>query len=147
MAQHQRIGLADEISFFVGGDLDRRDQGTGGGHDAPLGGAGDIGIGADELGPLVYQFNGFLDFFKAVGSGFAYHHIIRVHIVHIDALVVQRFGQGRLADDIGGAVRLLAVQKFRGGHGAGIKMVSRNLKTHPLELHTQLMGRFFGAVG
>ena len=76
-----------------------------------------------------------------------HHHIIRVHIVHIDVFVVESLGQRRLTNDIGGAARLLAGEEGRGGHGTGVEVVGSDLQAHPLQLHTQLLRGLFRAVG
>ena len=44
------------------------------------------------------------------------------------------------------AAGALALEEGRGAHGAGIEMVGVDGESHSLELHAQLMGRFFGAV-
>ena len=103
VAQHQGVRLADKICLFAGSNFDRCDQSAGGRGDPLFCGSGDIRVCTDQLGTLVDQLNGLFDFFKAVGSCFAYHHIIRIYIVHIDSLIVKGFSQGGFSDYVCGA--------------------------------------------
>ena len=47
---HQRIGLADVVGLLPRGQLNGGHQGPTGGHDALLGGAGQVAVGANEPG-------------------------------------------------------------------------------------------------
>ena len=144
---HQRIGLAAEVGLLARCHLNRCDEGTAGRGDAVFNGAGDIGVGTDELGPLHHQICGFREGVKRITASLAYHHIVGVHIVHGDACVIEGVEQSRLADGKHGAARCLLPQEGGGGQCTGIEVLLRHIKAHAGQLLVQLPGRIAAVVG
>ena len=146
-AHHQRVGLADVIRGFAGRQLDRGDQRAAGGDDALLGRAGQVGVGRDQARALVDQIDRFEDGLVVVGVGLARDNVVRVHVVHHDAGLVQRADQAGRADDIGGSAGLLAGDELRGRERGGVKMLLADLKPHARQLLLELERRALGRVG
>ena len=146
-AHHQGVGLAAEVGLLAGGHLDGGDKGPAGGGDAVFNGAGDIGVGADELCPRHHQVRGLGEGVERVGPPLPHHHVVRVHIVHGDAGVVEGVEEARLADGEDGAAGSLVPEKGRRGEGAGIKVLLRDIQPHAGQLLLELPGGVAAVVG
>ena len=144
---HQRVRLADIVRGLAGGQLDRRNQCAACRNNALLGRAGQIGVGGDQARALVDQINGLEDGLIVVGVGLARNNVIRVHIIHHDARLVQRTNQTGRADHIRGCVRLLAGDKLCRSQRGSVEMLLTDLQTHAGQLLLQLERRTLGGVG
>ena len=106
-AHHQRVGFAAEVSLGASGHLDGGNQRTAGRRDAVFDRAGDVGVGADQLGALQHQVGGLGQGVQRIGAPFADNDIVGVDVVHGDARVIQSVEQAGLADGKDRAARRL----------------------------------------
>ena len=146
-AHHQRIGLAAEIGLLAGGHFHRRNQRPAGRGNTLVDIAGYIGIGTDELGPAQHQIHRPGQGVQRIGPPLTDHHIVRVHIVHGDACIVQGIQKSRLANDKGRAPWGLGLEEGRRCKSTGIKMLLRHIQPHPGKLLPQLFGGHAAVVG
>ena len=130
---HQGIRLAHKIGLLPGREFNRRNQRAAGGRNTALGRSGQIVVGADQLGPRIDQAYGLGNLRQVIGRGFSDHHIVGVHIVVSDALVVERVQNAVLTDHIGRAARRLPIQKVRGRKRTRVKVRFIDLKPHALQ--------------
>ena len=147
MTHHDGIGLSGEIGLDSGSEFDGGDQRSGGGNDPGLGGTGEVRIASDELRPLLHQKTGLLDPFIAVCPGLANDHIVRIHIVHGDALFVQGIVETGFSYHIRGAACFLTGENFRRRQRAGVKMLFADLDPQALQLLAQFPGRPLTGIG
>ena len=146
-AHHQGVGLADEVGLLAGGHLNGGHQGPAGGDQPLLGWTGEIGVAADEPGPLLHQMDRLADGVIVVVGGLPHDHVVRVDVAEGDAPVVQGVVQPGLPDDIGLGPRHLRGDKLRRGQGAGIEVLLIHLQPHAGELVLQLPGGLAAVVG
>ncbi len=65
-----------------------------------LSGAGGIGIGPDQLCPLLHQRNRFDDRLIAVGAGLSDHDIVGIDVIHRIPRILQGVDKPGLSDDV-----------------------------------------------
>ena len=147
MAHHQRIGLAQIIGLASRGQFDGAHQRLAGRNDAALHRAGQVRVGADELGAGAHQLHGPLDFFKAVGVRFTHHDIVGIDLVHGKARLVQGAHQAGFADDVGASSGTLLLEECRRAQRAGIEVLLVHLQPQPLQLLLQFLGRTLAGIG
>ena len=146
-AHHQGVGLAAEVGLLASGHLNGGDEGPAGGGDAVFNGAGDIGVGADELGPRHHQVRGLGKGVQGVGPPLPHHHVLRVHVIHGDAGVVEGVEEARLADGEDGAAGSLVPEEGRRGESAGVEVLLRDIQPHAGQLLLELPGGIAAVVG
>ena len=143
---HQGVRLSDKIGLFAGRELNRRNQRAAGGCNTALGRPGQIIVRADQLGARVDKAYRLGDLIQIIGRGLSDHHIVRIHIVIGDALVVERIQNTVLADHIGRAAGRLPIQKVCGRERTCVKVRLIDLKPHALQFLLQLLRRVLARI-
>ena len=145
-AHHERVRLAHKIGLPARRQLDRRDERPAGGRNAEFRWPREVGICRDQPCAVQNQPNSLGDDLVIIACRLADDHIIRVHVVHRDAHVIQRVQKPRRADHERGAARRLLFEKRGGRKRAGVEMLLADIQSHALQLLPQLLGRTLGRV-
>ena len=145
-AHHERIRLAAKIGLPAGGHLNRCHQCTAGRRDPIFNRSRDIGVCTDQLRAVHDEIRGLRQGIQRIGAALAHHHIVRIHVIHGDAGVIERIQKSGLADGEDRAARRLVFQKRSRRQGAGIEVLLRDIQSHPRELLVQLPRRIAAVV-
>ena len=137
-AHHQGVGLAHIVGLLAGGQLDGGHQGPASGDLAPLRGGGEVGVGANEAGPVVHAPGRPADAVVGVVPGLPDDDVVGVGLIDGDAPLVEGVEQTGLPDDKGPGPGLLVGHKLRRGQGTGVEVLLVNVQPHPGEFCLEL---------
>lgn len=146
-AHHEGVGLADKVGVFPGDQLNGGHQCPAGRRDAVALGAGEVKIGADELGALVHKMHGLDNAVIIIVIGFPDDDIVGVDLVDGDAGVIQGVEKAMLPHGVGRGFRVLGSNKAGGCLGAGVKMAFVHIQAHPAQFLLQFHGGAPAGVG
>ncbi len=140
-AEHHRVGLADDVGLGARRLRDERGHRAAGGQGSLCRGTRRVGVGRDEAGAGVDQADGPRDGLERVGPGLPEDDVVGSGVGQHVTDLVQRRGQPRLADDVGGPAGRLVVEELRGGQRGRPDRRFRHVQAGRREARPQVAGR------